>query len=86
MFHARYAMHELRRRAGRTILTALGLAIGVGLVVGIMSVSNGLEDAQADVLAPLESVGSDILVTRVAGQTTTAAAGDRLSLALIERQ
>src|SRR5947208_1570672 len=58
---------ELRRRLGRTVLTALGLAAGVGLVIGIIGVSQGLDDAQAEVLAPLQSVGTDILVTRVAG-------------------
>ncbi|MGZ4734509.1 MAG: ABC transporter permease [Acidimicrobiia bacterium] len=67
-----YTMQELRRRLGRTILTALGLALGVGLVIGIIGVSQGLDNAQNDVLAPLRSVGTDILVTRVAGSTTDA--------------
>src|SRR5438105_5785715 len=67
MFQLRYVASELRRRAGRTILTALGLAAGVGLVIGIIGVSQGLDEAQAEVLAPLQSVGTDILVTRVAG-------------------
>src|SRR5436309_3677071 len=73
MFQLRYAASELRRRAGRTILTALGLALGVGLVIGIIGVSQGLDEAQNKVLAPLQSVGTDILVTRVAGaqQTST---------------
>ncbi|MDT7547457.1 MAG: hypothetical protein QOE99_3567, partial [Actinomycetota bacterium] len=34
----RYAGNELRRRSARTILTALGLAAGVGLVMGIVGV------------------------------------------------
>jgi ABC-type antimicrobial peptide transport system permease subunit len=72
MFHATYIAKELRRRLGRTILTALGLAMGVGLVLGIIGVSQGLDDAQAEVLAPLKSVGTDILVTRVAGSTSNA--------------
>ncbi|MBW8827220.1 MAG: ABC transporter permease [Acidobacteria bacterium] len=67
MFQARYALSELRRRAARTILTALGLAAGVGLVIGIIGVSQGLNDAQARVLSPLSKVGTDILVTSVAG-------------------
>lgn len=69
MFHLTFVAHELRRRSGRTILTALGLALGIGLVIGIIGVSQGLDDAQDEVLAPLRSVGTDILVTRVAGQT-----------------
>ncbi|MBV8297508.1 MAG: hypothetical protein JO085_11765, partial [Acidimicrobiia bacterium] len=70
MFPLTYAAHELRRRMGRTILTALGLAAGVGLVIGIVGVSDGLNQAQGKVLAPLRSVGTDVLVTRVAGVPT----------------
>src|SRR6266566_3519458 len=73
MFQMGYAFHELRRRLGRTILTALGLAAGVGLVIGIIGVSQGLDDAQGKVLAPLSSIGTDILVTRVVGATTVSA-------------
>ena len=69
MFQFGYAFNELRRRLGRTILTALGLAAGVGLVIGIIGVSQGLDQAQAKVLAPLSSIGTDILVTRVVGAT-----------------
>jgi ABC-type antimicrobial peptide transport system permease subunit len=67
MFLLSYTAKELRRRLGRTLLTALGLALGVGLVIGIVGVSQGLSDAQNRVLAPLGSVGTDILVTRVVG-------------------
>ena len=69
-----YAGNELRRRLGRTLLTALGLAAGVGLVIGIIGVSQGLDDAQKKVLSPLSSIGTDILVTRVAGTTTSTTA------------
>jgi ABC-type antimicrobial peptide transport system permease subunit len=72
VFQLAYTFQELRRRLGRTVLTALGLALGVGLVIGIIGVSQGLDDAQGDVLAPLRSVGTDILVTRVTGTTTAA--------------
>jgi ABC-type antimicrobial peptide transport system permease subunit len=67
VFHLTYLRRELRRRLGRTVLTALGLALGVGLVIAIIGVSQGLDDAQGAVLAPLSSVGTDILVSRVAG-------------------
>lgn len=33
MFFLTYILSELRRRSGRTLLTALGLGLGVGLVV-----------------------------------------------------
>src|SRR4051812_1289802 len=71
MFQLRYVASELRRRAGRTILTALGLAAGVGLVIGIIGVSQGLDDAQTKVLSPLSKIGTDVLVTRVAAATPT---------------
>jgi ABC-type antimicrobial peptide transport system permease subunit len=70
----RYAGNELRRRRARTILTALGLAAGVGLVMGIVGVSQGLDQAQQRVLSPLTSVGTDILVTRTVAATPTGAA------------
>jgi hypothetical protein len=66
-FPLRYTGNELRRRRGRTILTALGLAAGIALI----GVSQGLSRAQNKVLSPLSSVGSDILVTRVAGATSS---------------
>jgi len=68
-----YAMNELRRRRSRTILTALGLASGVGLVMGIVGVSQGLDQAQHKVLSPLASVGTDILVTRTVAPTASGA-------------
>ena len=34
------------------------------MVIGMISVSQGLDDAQKKVLAPLTSVGTDIVVTR----------------------
>ena len=71
MFQIGYVFNELRRRSGRTILTALGLAAGVGLVIGIIGVSQGLDQAQAKVLAPLSSIGTDVLVTRVVGASST---------------
>ena len=65
-----YAWNELRRRSGRTIVTALGLAAGVGLVIGIVGVSDGLSASQSKALSPLTSVGTDIVVTRTVAPTT----------------
>jgi ABC-type antimicrobial peptide transport system permease subunit len=64
MFFLRYLLAELRRRPGRTALTALGLAVGVGLVVIVGALSKGLDDAQGEVLAPLTGVGTDLSVSR----------------------
>jgi ABC-type antimicrobial peptide transport system permease subunit len=64
MFYLTYILSELRRRSGRTILTALGLGLGVGLVVTVSSLSSGLDQAQAKILEPLTGVGTDMSVTR----------------------
>ena len=64
MFGFRYVLAELRRRKARTILTALGLAVGVGLVATVTSLSAGLDDAQDEVLAPLTGLGTDMSVNR----------------------
>src|ERR687888_1044967 len=64
MLYLRYIAAELRRRKGRTVLTALGLAVGVGLVVTVTALSAGLDDAQSKVLDPLTGVGTDMSVKR----------------------
>ncbi len=56
------------RRRGRTILTVLGLALGVGLVIVISALTRGLDAAQAAALDPLTSIGTDLTVTREASQ------------------
>jgi ABC-type antimicrobial peptide transport system permease subunit len=71
VFSLGYAWNELRRRWGRTLVTAFGLAAGVGLVMGIIGVSQGLSDAQNRVLSPLGSVGTQIIVTRTVAATTS---------------
>ncbi len=75
MFAMGYAWNELRRRWSRTVVTAIGLAAGVGLVMGIVGVSDGLTQAQNKVLSPLSSVGTDIIVTRTVDATTTSGSG-----------
>src|SRR5919108_76068 len=75
LFYISYAFAELRRRKGRTLFTALGLAVGVGLVVTVSALSTGLDDAQDEVLKPLTGVGTDMSVTRplkVSGNGTDA--------------
>src|SRR3954451_131738 len=64
VFYLSYVGAELRRRKGRTVLTALGLAVGVGLVVTVTALSSGLDDAQSKVLKPLTGVGTDMSVSR----------------------
>lgn len=64
MVYLRTMLSELRRRRGRTALTALGLAVGVGLVVTVSALASGLDRAQRSVLEPLTGVGTDMTVTR----------------------
>jgi ABC-type antimicrobial peptide transport system permease subunit len=71
VFSPGYVWSELRRRFGRTLVTAIGLAAGVGLVMSIIGVSDGLDAAQNKVLSPLGAVGTDIIVTRTIAPTTS---------------
>jgi ABC-type antimicrobial peptide transport system permease subunit len=76
VFYLTYMLSELRRRKGRTLLTAFGLAVGVGLVVTVTALSTGLDHAQAKVLKPLTGVGTDMSVTRPL-QISTSSGGFR---------
>lgn len=63
MFFLGYLRNELVRRKSRTILTVLGLAVGVSLVIAVSALSRGLDQAQAKALDPLSSIGTDLTVT-----------------------
>ena len=63
MFYLSYLRSELLRRKGRTILTLLGLALGIALVIVITALSHGLDRAQKTALNPLSSIGTDLTVT-----------------------
>jgi ABC-type lipoprotein release transport system permease subunit len=66
-----YMLRELRRRVRQSIFIALGLALGVGLVITVTAASRGVSDGQATVLQSLYGVGTDITVT----QSPTAGSG-----------
>ncbi len=61
-----YIWRELRRRHRQALLTALGLAVGVGLVVAVTAYAAGVNTAQGEVLQSLYGVGTDISVTKTA--------------------
>jgi ABC-type antimicrobial peptide transport system permease subunit len=63
MFYVRYLRNELVRRRARTIVTVVGLGLGVALVVAIASLSKGLDRAQHKTLDPLAGIGTDLTVT-----------------------
>ena len=65
-----YIYRELRRRHRQALLTAFGLAVGVGLVVAVSAYAAGVGEAQEEVLQSLYGVGTDITVTRAAEEGT----------------
>ncbi len=75
MFYVRYLRNELVRRRGRTIVTLLGLGVGVALVIVLSSLSNGLDQAQAKTLNPLADIGTDLTVTLQPQQQATGGFG-----------
>jgi putative ABC transport system permease protein len=84
--YVNYMLSELRRRRGRTFLTALGLAVGVGLVVTVSALSAGLDQAQEKVLKPLTGVGTDMSVTRPISLSSSGNGDPFRSLSAKERQ
>ncbi len=75
MFFLRYLRSELVLRKTRTILTVLGLAVGVSLVIAVSALSRGLDRAQAKALDPLSSIGTDLTVTLAPQQSQDSGAG-----------
>ncbi len=62
-FFITYLASELQRRRRQALLIALGLAVGVGLVVTVSAASSGVSRAQTAVLHSLYGVGTDVTVT-----------------------
>jgi len=74
-----YLRRELRRRLRQATFTALGLAVGIGLVITVTAASDGVKNGQAAVLHSLYGVGTDITVTQppVAGASRATTFGFR---------
>jgi ABC-type antimicrobial peptide transport system permease subunit len=66
-----YLRRELRRRARQSSIIALGLALGIGLVITVTALSSGVKNAQSSVLHSLYGQDTDITVT----QAPTAGSG-----------
>jgi putative ABC transport system permease protein len=72
MFFFTYLRRELCHRMRQSIVIALGLALGVGLVVTVAAASAGFENAESAVLDGLYGLGTDVTVTgAVQGPTVT---------------
>ena len=88
-FSLRYAGAELRRRWKRSLLTAMGLAAAVSLIVAITALSTGFNRAGQRVLAPLTALGSDVIVTQPAdvkaASSADPASGDASALIAANR-
>lgn len=54
-----YALKEIMRRRNRALLTILGIMFSIALLVGVLAVSQSVEQA---VLQPMKSAGADMLV------------------------
>jgi putative ABC transport system permease protein len=61
-----YLRRELRRRARQSSIIALGLALGIGLVITVTALSAGVKNAQASVLHSLYGLDTSITVTQPA--------------------
>jgi ABC-type antimicrobial peptide transport system permease subunit len=59
-----YLRRELRRRARQSSIIALGLALGIGLVLTVTALSAGVKNAQGDVLHSLYGLDTDITVSQ----------------------
>jgi putative ABC transport system permease protein len=75
MFFVTYVRRELRRRMRQAIFVALGLAVGIGLVVTVSSASAGVKKAESGVLSSLYGAGTDLTVTGAAPQFKAPSAG-----------
>jgi putative ABC transport system permease protein len=61
---ATYLRRELGNRKRQTIIVAIGMALAIGLVIIVSSISAGVKNAQAQVLESIYGVGTDITVTQ----------------------
>ncbi|MPY62590.1 ABC transporter permease, partial [Streptomyces spongiae] len=59
-----YLKRELSRRKKAALLVAMGLALGIALVITVNSVSAGMQQAQDKVLKSLYGLGTDMTVTK----------------------
>jgi len=72
-----YLRRELSGRKKQTTIVAIGLAVAVALVIVVNALSAGVRDAQADALASVYGVGTDLTVTGAQAEPGTGTRGGR---------
>ncbi|MFI8068820.1 ABC transporter permease [Streptomyces sp. NPDC086033] len=70
-----YLKRELGRRKKAALVIALGLALGIALVITVNSVSAGMTQAQYKVLKSLYGLGTDMTVTKTRSAPTSGSSG-----------
>ncbi|MFI5871286.1 ABC transporter permease [Streptomyces sp. NPDC051445] len=70
-----YLKRELGRRKKAALVIALGLALGIALVITVNSVSAGMTQAQDKVLQSLYGLGTDMTVTKARTAPTANGSG-----------
>jgi putative ABC transport system permease protein len=75
MFFLTYLRREIQRRARQATVIAVGLAVGIGLVVVVTATADGVRNAQASVLHALYGIGTDVSVTKAPGKPSNTAHG-----------
>ena len=63
--YIKMALANLRAKKGRSILTMLGIIIGIASVIMIISIGNGVK---AQISSELESMGGGLIYLRVDNQ------------------
>ena len=66
--YGRYLRRELAGRKKQTAIVAIGLAIAIGLVIVVNALTTGVRVAQAQSLAAVYGVGTDLTVTGAAAE------------------
>ncbi|GAA0994280.1 ABC transporter permease [Subtercola frigoramans] len=65
-----YLRRELVNRRKQTIIISIGMALAIGLVILVNSISAGVQGAQATVLQSVYGVGTDITISQAAAAPT----------------
>ncbi|MFF3581094.1 ABC transporter permease [Streptomyces mirabilis] len=70
-----YLKRELSRRKKAALVIAMGLALGIALVITVNSVSAGMQQAQDKVLKSLYGLGTDMTVTKAQAASSSNSSG-----------